>query len=74
LLDPALFCRGQRTADTDGFADHGTSELSRLGGSASHNHVRPHPSHAAALFALVEHNGPCQTRIDIELGQYGRRL
>src|SRR6266568_9684019 len=37
-----------------GFAIHGTYELSRLGGPASHGCVRLHPSHAAALFALVQ--------------------
>jgi hypothetical protein len=48
-----------------GFAIHGTNELSRLGGPASHGCVRLHPSHAAALFALVERNGPHHTRIEI---------
>ena len=48
-----------------GFAIHGTYELSRLGGPASHGCVRLHPSHAAALFALVGHNGPHNTRIVI---------
>jgi lipoprotein-anchoring transpeptidase ErfK/SrfK len=48
-----------------GFAIHGTYELSRLGGPASHGCVRLHPSHAAALFALVERNGPHHTRIEI---------
>jgi lipoprotein-anchoring transpeptidase ErfK/SrfK len=48
-----------------GFAIHGTYELSRLGGPASHGCVRLHPSHAAALFALVERNGPRNTRIEI---------
>ena len=48
-----------------GFAIHGTNELSRLGGPASHGCVRLHPSHAAALFALVERNGPRNTRIEI---------
>jgi lipoprotein-anchoring transpeptidase ErfK/SrfK len=48
-----------------GFAIHGTYELSRLGGPASHGCVRLHPSHAAALFALVERNGPRRTRIEI---------
>jgi hypothetical protein len=56
LLDPASFCRGHPTGDTRGFANHGTSELSRLGGPALH---------AAALFALVERNGPRQTRIEL---------
>jgi lipoprotein-anchoring transpeptidase ErfK/SrfK len=48
-----------------GFAIHGTYELSRLGGPASHGCVRLHPSHAAALFALVARNGPRNTRIEI---------
>jgi lipoprotein-anchoring transpeptidase ErfK/SrfK len=48
-----------------GFAIHGTYELSRLGGPASHGCVRLHPSNAAALFSLVEHSGPRNTRIEI---------
>jgi lipoprotein-anchoring transpeptidase ErfK/SrfK len=48
-----------------GFAIHGTYELSRLGGPASHGCVRLHPSHAAALFALVEREGRRNTRIEI---------
>ncbi|MDO9058821.1 MAG: L,D-transpeptidase [Bradyrhizobium sp.] len=36
-----------------GFAIHGTYELARLGGPASHGCVRLHPSNAATLFALV---------------------
>jgi lipoprotein-anchoring transpeptidase ErfK/SrfK len=48
-----------------GFAIHGTYELSRLGGPVSHGCVRLHPSHAAALFALVGRNGPRNTRIEI---------
>jgi lipoprotein-anchoring transpeptidase ErfK/SrfK len=48
-----------------GFAIHGTYELSRLGGPASHGCVRLHPSHAAALFALVGRSGPRNTRIEI---------
>jgi lipoprotein-anchoring transpeptidase ErfK/SrfK len=48
-----------------GFAIHGTYDISRLGGPASHGCVRLHPSHAAALFALVERNGPRHTRIQI---------
>ncbi|MBT1512160.1 L,D-transpeptidase [Bradyrhizobium sp. SRL28] len=32
---------------------------------ASHGCVRLHPSHAAALFALVQRNGPHITRIQI---------
>ncbi len=48
-----------------GYAIHGTSDIWRLGGPASHGCVRLHPSHAAALFALVERNGPRNTRIVI---------
>jgi lipoprotein-anchoring transpeptidase ErfK/SrfK len=48
-----------------GFAIHGTNDISRLGGPASHGCVRLHPSHAAALFALVEHSGSRNTRIEI---------
>ncbi len=46
-----------------GYAIHGTYELARLGGPASHGCVRLHPSNAAALFALVERNGRHNTRI-----------
>lgn len=48
-----------------GFAIHGTTDLARLGGPASHGCVRLHPSHAAALFALVQRTGPRNTRIEI---------
>ena len=48
-----------------GFAVHGTNDISRLGGRASHGCVRLHPSHAAALFALVKRDGPRSTRIEI---------
>jgi lipoprotein-anchoring transpeptidase ErfK/SrfK len=36
------------------FAIHGTNQISRLGGPASHGCVRLHPSNAAVLFALVQ--------------------
>jgi lipoprotein-anchoring transpeptidase ErfK/SrfK len=48
-----------------GFAIHGTNDISRLGGPASHGCVRLHPSNAAMLFSLVEHEGPRNTRIEI---------
>ena len=48
-----------------GFAIHGTNDLARLGGPASHGCVRLHPSNAATLFALVARNGPRNTRIEI---------
>jgi lipoprotein-anchoring transpeptidase ErfK/SrfK len=48
-----------------GFAIHGTNDISRLGGPASHGCVRLHPSNAATLFSLVEHSGARNTRIEI---------
>ena len=48
-----------------GFAIHGTNDIARLGGPASHGCVRLHPSHAATLFGLVQRNGPASTRIEI---------
>ena len=48
-----------------GFAIHGTKEIRRLGGPASHGCIRLHPSHAAALFALVQRTGQRNTRIEI---------
>src|SRR4030088_1955856 len=48
-----------------GFAIHGTNDIFRLGGPASHGCVRLHPSHAASLFALVQRNDPRNTRIEI---------
>jgi lipoprotein-anchoring transpeptidase ErfK/SrfK len=48
-----------------GYAIHGTNDLGRLGGPASHGCVRLHPSHAAVLYALVERNGRGNTRIQI---------
>ena len=46
-----------------GYAIHGTYDLARLGGPASHGCVRLHPSNAASLFALVERRGRGNTRI-----------
>ena len=48
-----------------GFAIHGTYDIHRLGGPASHGCVRRHPSHAAMLYTLVERNGRGNTRIVI---------
>ena len=48
-----------------GYAIHGTNELARLGGPASHGCVRLNPSNAAALFALVVRRGRGNTRIVI---------
>jgi lipoprotein-anchoring transpeptidase ErfK/SrfK len=48
-----------------GFAIHGTTEISRLGGPVSHGCVRLHPANAATLFALVQREGPRNTTIEI---------
>lgn len=48
-----------------GFAIHGTNDISRLGGPASHCCVRLRPSNAATLFALVQRNGARNTTIEI---------
>jgi lipoprotein-anchoring transpeptidase ErfK/SrfK len=48
-----------------GYAIHGTYEISRLGGPASHGCVRLDPDHAATLFGLVEREGPHNTTIVI---------
>jgi lipoprotein-anchoring transpeptidase ErfK/SrfK len=47
------------------FAIHGTTHISRLGGPASKGCIRLHPSNAAVLFALVQREGPSNTRIQI---------
>jgi lipoprotein-anchoring transpeptidase ErfK/SrfK len=47
------------------YAIHGTSEIYRLGGPASHGCVRLHPQNAATLFSLVAGYGPGRTRIAI---------
>jgi lipoprotein-anchoring transpeptidase ErfK/SrfK len=51
-----------------GYAIHGSYEIRRLGGPASHGCVRLHPVHAAALFALVQRYGSGNTRIVISNG------
>lgn len=48
-----------------GFAIHGSNEISRLGGPASHGCVRLHPSNAATLYALVQQEGVGATRINV---------
>ena len=47
------------------FAIHGTNQISRLGGPASHGCVRLHPSNAAVLFSLVQ-SDMGGTRINIQ--------
>jgi lipoprotein-anchoring transpeptidase ErfK/SrfK len=46
-----------------GFAIHGSYEIRRLGGPASHGCVRLHPGNAATLYALVQSQGMGATRI-----------
>src|ERR1700754_1662628 len=53
-----------------GYAIHGSYEIRRLGGPASHGSVRLHPVHAAALFALVQQYGSGNPRIVISNGTW----
>src|SRR5262245_12412742 len=46
-----------------GYAIHGSYEIRRLGGPASHGCVRLHPIHAATLYGLVQKHGTGETRI-----------
>ena len=57
-----------------GYAIHGSYEINRLGGPASHGCIRLHPQNAAALFALVNQQGLDATTIVVS-GQnpVGRR-
>ncbi len=48
-----------------GYAIHGSNDIRRLGGPASHGCVRLHPAHAATLFALVKREGMAATRIAV---------
>src|SRR5258706_5601788 len=47
----------------NGFAIHGSYDIARLGGPASHGCVRLHPQDAALLYRMVEHEGPGNTTI-----------
>ena len=49
-----------------GFAIHGSYEISRLGGPASHGCVRLHPTDAAILFGLVRREGMRNTTIVVQ--------
>lgn len=46
-----------------GYAIHGSYEINRLGGPASHGCIRLHPQNAEALFALVQREGMSATKI-----------
>ncbi len=58
-----------------GYAIHGSYEINRLGGPASHGCIRLHPSNAATLFALVQREGMGATTIRVsgESPATGRR-
>ena len=49
-----------------GFAIHGTYDIARLGGPASHGCVRLDPNHAAILYGLVAHEGMRNTTIVVQ--------
>lgn len=51
-----------------GHAIHGSNDTRRLGRRASHGCVRLAPSKAAALFALVQSEGPSATKVTITNG------
>jgi hypothetical protein len=46
-----------------GFAIHGSYDIARLGGPASHGCIRLHPQDAALLYGMVEQEGPGNTTI-----------
>jgi len=46
-----------------GFAIHGSYEIARLGGPASHGCIRLHPANAAILFRLIGNHGSGNTHI-----------
>jgi lipoprotein-anchoring transpeptidase ErfK/SrfK len=49
-----------------GFAIHGSYDIARLGGPASHGCVRLHPNDAATLFGLVQREGMHNTTIVVQ--------
>jgi lipoprotein-anchoring transpeptidase ErfK/SrfK len=49
-----------------GFAIHGSYDIARLGGPASHGCVRLHPNDAAILFDLVAREGMRNTTIVVQ--------
>ena len=51
-----------------GYAIHGSYEIRRLGGPASHGCIRLHPANAATLFALVRQRGMSDTTIVVSGG------
>jgi lipoprotein-anchoring transpeptidase ErfK/SrfK len=49
-----------------GFAIHGSYDIARLGGPASHGCIRLHPNDAAALFSLIQREGMHNTVIVVQ--------
>jgi len=49
-----------------GYAIHGTEDIRRLGGKASHGCVRLHPNNAALLYSLVSRYGAENVAIHIQ--------
>jgi hypothetical protein len=49
----------------DGYAMHGSYDLTNLSGPASHGSIRLYPQHVATLFAMVEQEGPENTTITV---------
>jgi lipoprotein-anchoring transpeptidase ErfK/SrfK len=49
-----------------GFAIHGSYDIARLGGPASHGCIRLHPNNAAILFNLVQTQGMHNTTIVVQ--------
>jgi hypothetical protein len=47
----------------NGYAIHGSYDIAKLGGPASHGCVRLHPRNAALLFSMVQQEGPGSTTI-----------
>jgi lipoprotein-anchoring transpeptidase ErfK/SrfK len=48
------------------FAIHGTTDVARLGRTASHGCIRLHPDNAAVLFDLVQRQGMRNTTIVVQ--------
>jgi lipoprotein-anchoring transpeptidase ErfK/SrfK len=49
-----------------GFAIHGSYDIARLGGPASHGCIRLHPADAATLFDLIQREGMHNTTIVVQ--------
>jgi lipoprotein-anchoring transpeptidase ErfK/SrfK len=53
----------------NGYAIHGSYEISHLGGPASHGCIRLHPSNAATLYGIVNREGVGATTIVVTGGR-----